>query len=431
MNNKKLKKCLLAMLCVSAMFLGSVRGFTVLADETTQKETLDETLKLITFSKFGIANGTYGVDTKTGLAASGQYRDSLDGTVLSGKVRFSNTPDAMLIYGGNDDPWHGLQIRSSNGDGTLTLLNTHTNTPIMNFEPSLAGAQGLQLTDNDYNLKLSMEYVDHDGDQAEDDVKLGVWFEDVLYKNEYIYIDDLAPKLGSCLSVYVSNEASSLKLESVQLNEKLETIASHMKGITVRNFGVADGKYKFTEAGMPKTGYEVSGGYVFSLEDTYFSADVEFSSVTGASLHYGGEESPWHGIRLDIMWDGSMRVNKADFNPDAGDKIYYLYSGIAGVQLTDTRYNLKLTTEFVDYDGDGAEDDVKFGIWFNNVLYNQEYIYFPNLVPEMGGNFTICSSQDNPESYIYVKSDPSVKTEVDFSLYGFTKSWNKELGKEI
>lgn len=90
-----------------------------------------------------------------------------------------------------------------------------------------------------------------------------------------------------------------------------------------------------------------------------------------------------------------------------------------------------LTTEYVDSDKDGKKDDVKFGIWFNDVLYNQEYIYFPNLVPEMGSNFTICASQDNPKSYIFVQSDPKIKTVVDFSLYGFTKKWNKELGKEI
>lgn len=431
MKKRSIKKRLLALFCVVSLVFGVQSALPVMAEQSNT--TWDENLKMITFSKFRIPNGTYGVNTEIGLGFQGEYEGSLDGTLFSGNICFSDKPDVMLIYGAPgptpNESWTGIGIES-NGDGTLVLRNRFTGVAIAVLNKDTAKMK--QLTEAFLNLKISIQYIDmdNDNDQDKDDVKLGVWFNDQLYNNQYFEVENLALQLGSVISCYVSREDCSLKIESADLNEKKETINPSWEAITLKNFGISNGTYKATEEGVSKNGFEANGGYPFSLNNTIFSANVEFSSVRGVTVCYGGGPSPWHGLRFDVLGD-RIRLCDATYNAEEGDKIYYFDSLIAGVSLLDNKFNLKLSTEYVDSDGDGAKDDVKFGVWFNDVLYNNEYIYFKDYALEMGGNFTVFSFADTPESYLFIESDSSVVTKVDFSLYGFTTNWDKELGAEL
>lgn len=420
-----MKKKLLALVCALSLCTG-LAGTIVTRAETNK--TWDENLTMITFSKFRVADGTYGVDTQTGLGFSGEYGQTLDGTIFSGNVFFSDKKEVWLHYGApSSNGWTGLRIRS-NGDGTLVLHNSFDGVDIAVMDKDTAQVE--QLTETILNLKISVQFIDMEGGQNKDDVKLGIWFNDKLYNERYFELENLATKLGSTISCYVSSNDCQFQAQSVDLNEKKETLNPNLRQITLRNFGISDGKYQFTEAGTGKFGFEANGGYAFSLENTVCSMDIEFSSKGGTDFRYGGGESAWHGLRFDVHGE-RIRMCDAAYNEEEGDKIYFFDSFLAGVSLLDNQFNLKLSTEFVDYDGDGAEDDVKFGVWFNDVLYNNEYIYFTNYATEMGSNFTVLGSQDIPGSYIKLASDKNVVTELDFSLYGFSKNWDKELGEEL
>lgn len=431
---KRLEKRFLAFICAVVVTFGMQSAITVMAEQEAPASqataTWDDDLTMLTFSKFRIGDGAYSVDTQTGLGFMGEYKDSLNGTIFSGNVCFSNQLDVMFIYGSpQDDGWTGIGIESA-GDGTLILRDRFTNSVIEVLDKDTAGVQ--QLTEAFFNLKISVQFIDMDSDDddAVDDVKLGLWFNDILYNNQYFELENTAPMLGSVISCYVSRQDCFLKVESVDLKEKVETINPAWDSITLKNFGITDGKYQFTEGGALTVGFEANGSYAFDLDGTVFSANVEFSSDRGISMCYGGGPSVWHGLRFDVFGE-RLRLVDADFDPLYGNEIYYFESGMAGVELLDNKFNLKLSTEYVDSDGDGAKDDVKFGVWFNDMLYNNEYIYFPNYALEMGSNFTIIGTQDEPTSYLYIESDASVVTKVDFSLYGFTNNWNKELGMEI
>lgn len=420
-----MKKKLLLFICILSFSIGLMGTFVTNA-ETNQ--TWDENLTMITFSKFRVPDGVYGVDTRTGLGFCGEYGKILDGTIFSGDVYFSDQKDVWLHYGAlASNAWTGLRIRS-NGDGTLVLHNSFDGVDIAVMTKE--NAQVSQLTETVLNLKISVQYMDMEGGQNKDDVKLGIWFNDKLYNNQYFELENLATKLGSTISCYVSNNACRFQAQSVDLHEKKESLNANLKQITLKQFGIADGKYQYTDAGTGKFGFEVNGGYAFSLENTVCSMDIMFSSKGGADLRYGGGESAWHGLRFDVHGD-RIRMCDAAFNEAEGDKIYYFDSFLAGVQLLDATFNLKLSTEFVDYDGDGVKNDVKLGVWFNDVLYNNEYIYFTDYATEMGSNFTVLGSKEVSDSYIQLASDRNVSVGIDFSLYGFTQNWDKELGEEL
>ena len=431
---KRTKKRFLAFLCVVSVAFGMQSVVPAMAEQGIPapwaETTWDEDLKMLTFSKFRVADGAYSVDTKTGLGFQGEYKDSLDGTIFSGNIWFDDQPEAMLIYGSpHGDGWTGIGIESAGG-GKLILRDRFTNRVIEALDKDIAGVE--QLTEAFFNLKISVQFIDMevDDDEEVDDVKLGLWFNDKLYNNQYFELENMAPRLGSVISCYVSNQDCFIQVESVDLNEKIEAINPAWEEITLKNFGISNGKYQFTEEGALKVGFEANGSYAFDLDGTIFSANVEFSSNRGVSLCYGGGPSVWHGLRFDVLGE-RLRLVDAAFNPEYGNEIYYFESSLAGVKLLDNKFNLKLSTEYVDSDGDGAKDDVKFGVWFNDVLYNNEYIYFPNYALEMGSNFTIMGDQEAQTSYLYIESDANVVTRVDFSLYGFSKNWNKELGPEI
>ena len=88
---------------------------------------------------------------------------------------------------------------------------------------------------------------------------------------------------------------------------------------------------------------------------------------------------------------------------------------------------MKLSTEIVDSDGDGKKDDVKLGVWFNNVLYNNKYIELKDYAQYLGSRMSVFVRGDG--GFVKLKSDSSVYTGVDFALFGFTRNWDAELGE--
>ena len=61
------------------------------------------------------------------------------------------------------------------------------------------------------DVKISIEYVDQDGDGSENDVKLGMWFNDKLYDNEYIYLKNytnLSYSMGTWMTLVIREDAT-------------------------------------------------------------------------------------------------------------------------------------------------------------------------------------------------------------------------------
>ena len=107
-------------------------------------------------------------------------------------------------------------------------------------------------------------------------------------------------------------------------------------------------------------------------------------------------------------------------------EIYTFHPMYAGVQLVDNTFNMKLSVEFVDSDNDGVKDDVKLGVWFNNVLYRNSFIYLIDYAENLGNTCSVYVQK--ADAWVKISSDKTVDMGVDFTLFGFTKNWKQELG---
>ncbi len=181
----------------------------------------DASLKEISFSSFGVEDGIYDFNKKD-LSVKGGYYDpirgkSLNGTLFNGYVTFAKKWGIQLRIGGKNTGWEGI-ILVSNGDGKLLLVDDKNNTWCV-YTPELAGTQ---LTEKQINLKMSIQYVDSDKDGKKDDVKLGVWFNDVLYKNSFIYMTDYAAGLGSMFGIYSPEKGVNMKVKSADVDNSID-----------------------------------------------------------------------------------------------------------------------------------------------------------------------------------------------------------------
>ena len=335
---------------------------------------LSTKLKRITFADFGIKDGTY---TYVGdLAASGTYSGSLEGAVICGDVLFSSKP-ATLFVGGKSDVKQGISL-TSGSDGNLILKvgnDTYTLTP------DVAGAQ---LVDKTFNLQLSYQ-VDNDA------LKLGVWVNGKLYDNKYIYVsENYTDYFTGRLAVYPESEGASLKL----ISEKTEVLNKYLEKISFADFGISDGSYS-GEDNM-KVGY-----YIGDYDGKVFSGDVTFSE-NRTDIWIGGVDDAWYGMGFLSGYEGDTTTLR--FWADGREWI--LTPEIAGTTLVGKSVNLKLSYELVDSDNDGKQDVLKLGIWFNNKLYNNQYIYITNYEQYLGPYMGLYTAL--PDSKITVASDLSV-----------------------
>ena len=86
----------------------------------------------------------------------------------------------------------------------------------------MPNATGTTLVGEAFDLKMSINYVDSDGDGTADDVQLGLWFNDVLYKNKFLELQDVAPTLGSMMSIYSPYEGRYVQVVSTEVDNNAD-----------------------------------------------------------------------------------------------------------------------------------------------------------------------------------------------------------------
>jgi hypothetical protein len=207
-------------------------SITVKSTELESLETMPEGLKEITFRNFGIADGTYTDDD----VVSGSYsRGSLDGIVVSGKVTFGTVGGAAQIMVAPEGTWEGLWLcQRDHGRHDSLYLRVYQSgiKEIATLTPEFAG---MPLVGEELNLQMSFQLVDNDGDGNKDDLKLGIWFNEVLYNNEYFYIDDcffVKANKTNQIVLYPQVTGSSITVKSIE-QENPESLIDYEKfGLT-------------------------------------------------------------------------------------------------------------------------------------------------------------------------------------------------------
>lgn len=188
-----------------SIYVGDGAGFLTIGKQQPVP-TIDKNFKKLSFASYGIHGSTYGY-SGVYLAAEGNCGlDNLDGVVFSDKVNFGNVNGAQLRFGGKASAWTGL-LFVGDGAGNIHLLDAEGAWGPIVFN---SGAAGVQLTGQEVELTLSIQYVDSDQDGKKDDVKLGVWFNGRAYGYSWIYLENYAATLGGNCGIYCANEEATL-----------------------------------------------------------------------------------------------------------------------------------------------------------------------------------------------------------------------------
>ena len=375
----------------------------------------------------GLTSFTDDTYTKWNYGVYGE--DSLENTLFSGTVTFPEQTGAFLTYAGSDAQ-NGLTltVNKDTQKGVWYLTLSHTEKDLLGkalnqkaIYPADAGVA--KLVGAELELHISMEYVNLDGGEANDDLKLGLWFGDTLYQDQYIYIKNYvganATARGNVLSFHPKGESITFKSADIKLPKG-------MTEISFRDFGFIDDDYK---------GYEECGEYEGeTLDNTLFSGKVNFPEAKEVYLQYGGKVQ-YGGFNLGTAWDENKQewyLQLYDTNVDKGDRAfddnYKFYSEEADVdKLVGAELELNITMQYVTNDAVGTNDDVKLGVWFGGKLYQNKYIYLNNFVDtsySMGTLLTLYVGNNNKlgiESMgkINWKPLPTGMTEITFRDFGF------------
>ncbi len=371
--------------------------------------------KKITFEQFGIADGTYSyVAGNVAVSGTASGRDTLDQTVICGDILYKGSDDSQIIWGGTS-AWDGLRMFPKS-DGTMLLAwyEGDNATTIATFDSQVAG---VQFVGEKYKIMLSSELVDADGDGNVNDIKVGIWFNDVLYNQEYICVKDMGEKYGNYFSVYCASKSDTVTLNSISELVTKKPNANFEK-ITFQYFGLEDGTYKYD--GTDTSTF--SGKGIENLDQKVLCGDILLEGNGKISLMVGGKNI-WYGLRFITRDDGTILLIWVD---EEGTPYIETFDSVtAGTTLIGEWVNLMISTEIVDADGDGAKDDLEFGFWFNGVLYKDKYYTLIDKASGLGKCFGFdCAGEDTSVS---VRSIPEFVKGFDYSMYGLTENWKKEL----
>ena len=377
----------------------------------SEKEQLPDDFTKISFHSFDVDNGTYG--TAISLSVQGQYKETLDRTLFSGDVIFNNV-GGFMTYAGGASAWHGMRIEPQS-NGTLLISEAELKFPQLTITPEQAGTK---LVGEQFNLKITTEFIEADHDGLKNDVKFGIWINDVLYENQYIYAADYVDTIGGYMGIYCPAEGTSMTVDAGEIDYGTPiTPDPSLKVISFSSFGVKDGSYGYNENTLAITGNYYNPQKGRSLDGTLLTGYVTFAD--GTDIRVGGKDNPWMGIYLLAVGE--------ELHLYANDTRYYIFrESSAGTKLVGEELKLELSIVYADTDSDGAKDDVQLGVWFNGVLYKNHFIDLPDVAPTLGSMMCIYSAFQG--NYLTIRS-VAVDNNADLSIFGFDKNYEDYLDR--
>lgn len=369
------------------------------------------------------------VDVETGTVNGHLPVDTMDKVMFSAKVSFGNM--SQLHYGNTDaNGWGGITFYQEGNNKTVLKMGKIDGDLLKNlprdkyyFQVRKAlGANATTFVDVEFVLGVYTEFVDIDGD-GKDDLKLGVFFNGKLYDNKFIYIQDAGTdqEIGKRVN---SNETPMKWMDYYEGMEDttILTPPTDFTNITLLDAGVADGEDAAFLGGFEKE----------TLDRTLFSMRIKYA-VNMSRFHYGCTNSggDWNYGGISFRMDsgkiivGNEALDHLDGKgilPNLPSRLVIMNAETAGIGSTfeNEEFLLQISTEFIDLDKDGEEDDIKLGIYVNGLLYDGRYFYIRNDAGRLGtgcnfneGNAALFASHNYEGPY---RGD---YTELQASDFGF------------
>ena len=348
----------------------------------------DPTFTKLTFGHFGITNNTY--PCKPGdLAIYGQasQKTDLDQTVISGDV-FLEGGNSTIIWGGIGG-WNGLRMGASTDTMSLTWIDSGDNA-VWSTAALTSNVADVKFVGEKYNLKLSAEIIAADADGVANDIRIGIWFNDVLYNQEFFVASNIGTStyFGNYFGVYCPNEGDQVTFGSEM--DLLEQPNASLQKVTFFQYGVKDGTYEGA------SDLNVKGSYIndTTVAGTVLCGEVQLHNASAGTINIflGASENAWYGVRL-TKYNHSENMELIYQLSDTDVRTPKIFeSSKAGVDFTKDKFDLMWSMELVDSDGDGESDDLKMGVWFDGFLYQNQYIYITDYAFEVGAGFgTYCA----------------------------------------
>ena len=357
--------------------------------------------KLISLNDMGIVDGT-------GKTVSGYYGESLHETILGMQVTF-NTSGGRLHFGYNGEVsnYSGVAVRLQS-NGTLRVENEIGANGLQftgfDIEPAKTHLGAATFKGNTFILHLSTE-IGKFGEAADkDDIKLGVFINGYLYNDQYLYIYDQADVFTDNLNF---NEKTDTVWASVPTEQK--PLPTNFKNITLSDAGIGNGNGN------------VYGEFLTlkNMDKTLFSTTIKFSKNL-SRLHYGmcnDAESKFVGVGIRLDGDNLVVANEVGDTEGALTNLAsrIIEPQVAGVGETFVaqEFLLQISTEFVDRNGEGGNNDVKLGIFINGTLYLNSYFYILDQAELFGTKININEGGADFASY---EKQYKVLTLADFGV---------------
>ncbi len=398
---KKVFRSGIAMLCCVCLLLGLVGIIPqkVQATDSAEKATLPTGYTEVTPRNFGFADGVVVNTTNQSKIPT----TSFDKVMLSMNLKI-NTAGKGVTWFKTRAEGEGLKFWLTNGH-TLYMSNyCHSSSGItlqtedgttksyILFSPSVvfpADSGTVWFDDAEFNLTVTTEAVTRDDSGENNDLKIGVWFNGVLYDNQYYYLMNIDPETNPLQPAFRVDGGSAVTIHS-----PFVTATTPLDGYTIYtpgNLGLAD--QADNENGISKNAKASSKADVDKLA---FTANVQFG-LSGSYITWMYDETLQNGIRLflpsgvsnprlyNYLADGSSMYAGSKDNPvgsyfsiDKTKANLPKDSFIATTIASDYIFELWCTMDLVDFNEDGETNDLRLGIYFNGELYDNMYFYIEN-----------------------------------------------------
>ena len=345
----------------------------------------DETFEKITFKSFGIQNGTY-----SSIGEQSISEESLHQKVLCGKIKIDLDEWFTFRLGGITE-WRGLYLwydANTNGnigvkwasDSDLSITDITGERTLSAFTSDIAD---VQLLGDEYELMISMEAVDANADGTSD-VKLGIWFADKLYDNQYYYVLDQGASLGNKFG-FNSDNTTTITLNSVA--ESLPQPDASYERVTFQHFMVEDGEYESEGAAwIIHNNFKKKD----DLDKIVLCGDIQLKGGNGNyRLSLGEKESePAKGI---LIWIQGYQLTLSVVGCEQSAYIESKNVGM-GETFVGKQFSMMWTVEFMDSDNDSRLDDVKVQLWFDGSRCVETIFVDGGTAEELGNTFSVCCS---------------------------------------
>lgn len=282
--------------------------------------------------------------------SAGQGQLAVQLSVGSNSLRVKNNKkvgDTKLYIGGKFE--EGVYVQ-----GTHAPVATGGEKTVWWEDNPAIGAKPHNLTK--FKLWVTTEFVDFDGDNNEDDLQIGVWFNGaLLIQDTYFY--------------YVDYEETTM--QGMLATDNMYTIFSPM--VESDDLGLIGGEYASADNGVATSTIATSK----VMDGTTLETDVIFNGV-GASILYGCDVvNNTKAIKLTSTSEG---IQVSHTYGDAEENIVLLDKSKVGIDVLNQKFHLKLTTDVLDSDSDTQVDDVKLGIQVNNKACG---FFIPNVATQL------------------------------------------------